>query len=172
VHTHKGTRWVGVPTELDELWFPHLEFASGHAEGAVTLLFEGGSKPSNPEFDGLRFYLLEFTNVQMVSAFAESMYQALAEEPPGSGCMISEIANSRLLPELQSVLSGTLKHFLVASGGMQCEVIASPDFGLRRFVSREAALSAAREDFEHKARNLEASSPEALELLRSLGVRT
>lgn len=144
MHTHKGTLWVGVPTELDELWCPHLEFAGGHAEGRVALLFEGGSQPSKPSFEGERFYLLEFSQVQMVAGYAESMYYILAEEIPGSGCKISEISNSRLIIALdyQRALQ---KHFFISSGGMHCEVVACPDFRLRRFAFRDAALEAARE---------------------------
>ena len=155
MHTHEGTLWVAVPTELDELWCPHLEFAAGHAEGRVALLFEGGSKPSKPTFEGERFYLLEFSQVQMVAGYAEGMYHVLAEETPGSGCTISEIMNSRLIRDL-SYQRAVYRHFFISSGGMHCEVAAAPEFRIRRFASREAALHAARGGAGPRAENVDA----------------
>lgn len=172
MHAQKGTEWSAIPTELDALWCPTLEFASGCAEADVYLLFGGGSNPTRPEFPETRYYVLRFSQVEMAAGYGESTYHLLAEVTPGTRSFMSEVVASKLAAEITGFRGGPLKHFSVASGGMHCEVVASPDFELQRFDSREAALLAARDGFEHKTKNFDASSPEALELLRSLGVGT
>lgn len=156
MNTQKGTVWEAIPTELDALWCPMLEFVSGCAESDVSLLMHGGAMPSQPTFSGMRYYTIRFSGVQMIAGYAESFYHILAEIQPGTSSRISEITNSKLIANSEFFVNWPRKHYMISSGGMVCEIIAAPDFQIDRFETYDAARDGAR--FQHATTNIDVAA--------------
>lgn len=168
--------WEPVPSELDELWCPLVEFVSGCAESGVVLLLGGGSKPSQPAFEGERHFLLHFGRVEAVFGYSEVVYNTYIRPADPNGPRVSShierATDSELLASVACLRSGSLAHYRVSTGGMQCEIIAHVDFELSRFDTREQALKAASQLRHGQVSNFDVSANEGRAALAELLART
>ena len=136
MHTQAGTKWRTIESEVNHAGWPSVEFASGCAEGTVSLLVAWASQA----------YLLKFHLVSMALGCSETLYWTLAEEKTRPQAVLTEIENSAMVADCERVRGGPLKHFLISGGDMCCEIIAHEAFDLTRFESEDAArLAVARE---------------------------
>jgi len=139
--TSAGTRWLGVPSPMDALFFPSVTIGDGGVEGDLTLLVSGDSRT----YPGPSF-LITFGNVESICAYSETLYWSLAAEPTRPQHVLNLILESPLLRRVAERGGNggvdRLAHFLVCGGDMCCEVLAADCYGLRTFDTAALASEA------------------------------
>ena len=138
MHTQLGTRWEGIPTALDRLSWPSIQFGGGGAPGDVDLLVLGAhAEPS---------FVLRLQGVEFIAAYDETVYWSLAEEPTRPQRALNRIQNSSLLPAILKVHPSKISaHFVLCGGDMCCEAIAYDEFAVTEFASESMARAALAE---------------------------
>jgi hypothetical protein len=132
MQTDVGTRWQGIPTPMDRLFFPSIALGGGGAEGYVTLLV--ADTPS---------FVLRFTEVQAVCGYSETVYWSLAGERSRPVHVLNLVLGSPLLARLRVFRhEPRLEHFLVCGGDMCCEIIAFGAYVLSDYPTSELAEAA------------------------------
>lgn len=132
MQTGSGTRWHGIPTPMDNLFYPSVMFGGGGAEGQVALLVIGA--PS---------FVLRFDLVEAVCGYSETLYWSLSTDTARPQHTLNLIQGSPLLDQIKAFRQDTpLAHFLVCGGDMCCEVIASNAYALTAYDSQDLAEAA------------------------------
>ena len=132
MQTGSGTSWRGVPTPMDNLFFPSIAFGGGGTEGDVTLLVLG-----TPSF------VLRFAGVEAVCGYSETAYWSLATEDTRPQHALNLISGSPLLERLAGYRQETrLAHFLVCGGDICCEIVAYDSYALTPYASQDLAEAA------------------------------
>ena len=119
--------------------------------------------------------MLRFFGVEAVSGYAESLYCMDVRPPdpsePPIRTMIQRAGRSEIVDRTSELGRGKRALFALLGGGMQCEIVARPEFELHPYKTREAALQTALREQPPQAANFEAGQPEARALLASLARR-
>jgi hypothetical protein len=149
METWLGVRWQSISTELDQMFFPHIEVGPGEPEGRVaTLLLKGNRLVENNlhtrSEEMVGWYLISFRDPVVINAYSETLYWSLCEEIYRPNSTISVIKNSRLLARTLKrlpYLSGC-NHYVVCGGDACVEVICS-GFEISQHADFETATQAA-----------------------------
>ena len=101
--TDAGTRWQGISTPMDKLFYPSIAFGGGGAEGYVTLLVAG--PPS---------FVLRFDHVEAIRGYSETVYWSMAVETSRPRHALNVVLDSPLQGRLREFRhQPRLEHFLI-----------------------------------------------------------
>lgn len=132
MHTASGQRWEGIPTALDDLFFPDVSLVTG--VGAEALTFVTNGAPA---------HVLAFYIVEAISGYDEGMYWSLAEEPSRPVHCVNRILGSSILENVKRLrCENNYDHFLICGATMCWEVVAWKDWEIRPFPTEDAARAA------------------------------
>ena len=129
MHTTHDIRWRGIPTAVDELFFPSIEFGEGSTESGVTLLVSGNLRTGEPGPG----YMVEFHHVQAICGYSETVYWSLAEADHRPDRFLNAIEGAALPERVRPLRGLQLGHFLVCGADMCCEIIAADYYDIMAF---------------------------------------
>jgi hypothetical protein len=142
VHVDVAADWRPIPTELDAIESLTVDIASGPASGSVSLLAAQSGTIADRRAQA-PYFLLDFSDVEMVTASSDTMYSILGERGGSAATWLSESTNSRLIADVHT-FRGNARHFVLRGSWDHFEIVAS-SFSIRRFDSEMAARTGAVE---------------------------
>ncbi len=127
MQTSKGTVWIGEPTPGDALFFPSLEFIQTPC--ALGVLARGNQIDRGAPF----VQMFVFRDVQVFSAFDESLYWSHAETADRPRHLLNRVETSPLRDAVMKLRGGDdcadhwiVHHFVICGGDFCGEILASP----------------------------------------------
>jgi len=138
MQTAAGTVWKGIPTPLDNLFFPSIEMAGGFWNRANFLV-----RDKQP-------FVVSFGNVESICAYEETPYWTFAEESSRPGHALNLIVGTELLARIEAMYSGSRYfHFLLCGGDLCAEVLAQ-GYAIKRFDCEADAEQALARELGHR----------------------
>lgn len=127
MQTSKGTVWIGEPTPGDALFLPSLEFIQTPC--ALGVLARGNQIDRGAPF----VQMFVFRDVQVFSAFDESLYWSHAETADRPRHLLNRVETSPLRDAVMKLRGGDdcadhwiVHHFVICGGDFCGEILASP----------------------------------------------